>query len=431
MTTDRVFNALAIAVGALLCVGIVIIWAPPEWSIGLFRLVAYSISLLAALAIASSDLPVRSNPALFVLSGLAAWPLVQLGANTTIYRWQTIDSFWMWSTNFVLFFLTLQFSSPGRTRIFLQGFLYFAAILSVVSTLQMFTSDGKIFWLFPSGYTNYVLGPFVNRNQYAAFIELALPIALCFALFARKDRWIFSVIAALMVASVAASASRAGAVLVTLETIAVPLLAVRMGLISRASAASTVMKTLAFTAISGAIVGFGVLWDRLLSPDPYFLRRELLTSALRMFADRPWMGFGLGTWTVAYPAYAVFDPGAVINQAHNDWLQWAVEGGLPFAGLMLIFALVLIRPAIKSLWGLGVLVVLLHCLVDYPLHQRPGFAALFFALCGAVSEQSRTGDRSPVHTRAIDLKNLVHPDPAPQRSLAETNGPVVTARRSG
>ena len=43
-----------------------------------------------------------------------------------------------------------------------------------------------------------------------------------------------------------------------------------------------------------------------------------------------------------------------------------------------------IRPAFRSLWGLGLLAVFLHCLVDYPMQQRPALAAFFFAMLGMV-----------------------------------------------
>ena len=70
-----------------------------------------------------------------------------------------------------------------------------------------------------------------------------------------------------------------------------------------------------------------------------------------MVRDRPLAGFGLGTWSDAYPAYAHFDDGNFVNQAHNDWVQWAAEGGVPFFLIMLAIAALTVRPAIRSLWG--------------------------------------------------------------------------------
>jgi O-antigen ligase len=106
-----------------------------------------------------------------------------------------------------------------------------------------------------------------------------------------------------------------------------------------------------------------------------------------MIRDRPALGFGLGTWSTAYPAYALRDNGLLANQAHNDWAQWAVEGGLPFLLLILAIAGRSVRPAFRSLWGIGVLAVFVHSLVDYPL-QRPALAGFFFVFL-AVVESAR------------------------------------------
>jgi O-antigen ligase len=173
----------------------------------------------------------------------------------------------------------------------------------------------------------------------------------------------------------------------------VPVAAWRMRLVARRDMTSMLLTLLAFAAISAAVVGTGNIGKRLSESDPYFVRREAFRSAIQMVQDRPRIGFGLGTWSTAYPGYAVFDPGAIVNQAHNDWMQWAVEGGLPFLAFMLAFAGLLLRPAFRSVWGIGVPVVLLHCLVDYPLQQRPALAALFFAVAGAIAA-SENLDRS-------------------------------------
>jgi O-antigen ligase len=109
-----------------------------------------------------------------------------------------------------------------------------------------------------------------------------------------------------------------------------------------------------------------------------------------MVHDRPLTGFGLGAWSSAYPAYARYDDGTFVNQAHNDWAQWSAEGGVPFFLLMLIAVVGLARPAWRSLWGLGLMAVFLHALVDYPFEQRPALAAYFFALAGALAAEGNS-----------------------------------------
>ena len=103
-----------------------------------------------------------------------------------------------------------------------------------------------------------------------------------------------------------------------------------------------------------------------------------------MIRDHPWMGSGLGTWSTAYPKYAKFDRGVFANQAHNDWAQWTCEGGLPFAALMLWIAIWSVRASRHALWGIGIVTVLIHCSVDYPI-QRPALGAIFFVWLGLLA----------------------------------------------
>jgi O-antigen ligase len=89
-----------------------------------------------------------------------------------------------------------------------------------------------------------------------------------------------------------------------------------------------------------------------------------------------------------YPAYARFDNGLAANHAHNDWAEWAVEGGLPFLVLIAMLAFWTVRPALDSLWGIGAPIVFVHSLVDYPLRE-PAIAALLFAIMGSLAARAR------------------------------------------
>ncbi len=138
-------------------------------------------------------------------------------------------------------------------------------------------------------------------------------------------------------------------------------------------------------AILVAVAGGETIWRRLQEPNPYAVRAELFRSSIEMARDRPLLGFGLGTWSEAYPAFARFDNGLFVNQAHNDWAQWAAEGGVPFFLIMARVASLLLAPAARSLWGLGLIAVFLHAFVDYPMQQRPALAVFFFALAGVLA----------------------------------------------
>jgi O-antigen ligase len=140
----------------------------------------------------------------------------------------------------------------------------------------------------------------------------------------------------------------------------------------------------ALVAVFGTVAGWDILAAELRREEPYRMRRLTAESSIEMTADRPWTGFGLGTWQVVYPAYARVDDGLFDNQAHNDWVQWAAEGGVPMVALMVTLAVTLAPAAVRSVWGIGLLFVLAHCAVEYHFQQRPGFGCLFFLVAGAV-----------------------------------------------
>ena len=214
--------------------------------------------------------------------------------------------------------------------------------------------------------------PFVYHNQFAAFIELLLPIVLYNIVTEPKWRTLDILIAATMYAAVIVSASRTGFILVTAELFVVPLIVVgRRGIASR--------KALGAAALLGAMVillavsaGPDVLLKKYSLNDPYVIRREFVTSSIAMFRDKPMIGVGLGNWTTAYPRYAIFDNGRLANQAHNDWAQWAVEGGVPLLLLQLLAAIQVFPRAFRSGWGIGVAAIYLHCFrrLSYPAACR-------------------------------------------------------------
>jgi len=112
---------------------------------------------------------------------------------------------------------------------------------------------------------------------------------------------------------------------------------------------------------------------------------------MAMVRARPLAGFGLGTWTSAYPAYAMADFGVIANHAHSEWGQWAAEGGLAVvAALGALFVLAL-RKGFQTVWALGLAAVMLHAVVDYPL-VRLGLGCWWFVLFGLAVRQESVRD---------------------------------------
>jgi hypothetical protein len=178
-----------------------------------------------------------------------------------------------------------------------------------------------------------------------------------------------------MYASVIASASRTGFVLTSAEFVVVAALLWLQGRASGRAVGKSAVRVALLLAVF-----------TIQPTDPFATRREFDVSSTHMIAARPWSGFGLGTWPVVYPAYAIIDNGRFANRAHSDWLEWTVDGGRRAAvwtrdgdPVPVVFA--------SGVWfGLG---------VDYPF-SRPAPAARTVMIdrtarqCGK-SRTNRTG----------------------------------------
>jgi hypothetical protein len=84
------------------------------------------------------------------------------------------------------------------------------------------------------------------------------------------------------------------------------------------------------TLVGTVVMGFGVGGRRLtlevFRQDPRF---GLWQIALDLIAQKPWLGWGLGSFKVLYPE-RLLDPGyPSIAHPHNFWLMLATEAGLP------------------------------------------------------------------------------------------------------
>ena len=379
---------------AVLFAGILIMWIPARWPVSAFQLAVFALATARLFQRARHGKTLGIHPTGALLACAVIWGLLQVLAGWSVDPFKTLSETLNWITNLAVFGLALELGADSReSEKFLTGLLWFGLAVAAVSTLTVFSSPpGIAFWRFYSGSDLPTLGPFVYYNQYAAFIEAVMPIALVRAIRDQQKRSFYSVVAAFLLASVVAGGSRAGTILCVAEIATIPLLAWLRGVTSRRVAARVLLASVGTLAILGAVTGWDRIWKRLQEPNPYAVRKDFLLSSMAMVQTRPVTGFGLGTWSEAYPGFARFDDGLFANQAHSDWAQWASEGGIPFFLVMILVAAGAIRPAFRSLWGIGLLAIFIHCTLDYPMQQRPALAAFFFAVLGILRGSSPNGD---------------------------------------
>ena len=145
------------------------------------------------------------------------------------------------------------------------------------------------------------------------------------------------------------------------------------------------------------MVGASTLRNRFaeLQPDLTLESRvQAATVALPLLKEEPLWGFGLGRFETVF---ATLQPARLEGrwrELHCDWLQWAIEGGIPVLILGVALACACFfqlwkllkqndRPLLRLLPAAGVLVFLLCSLGDFPLRE-PASATLFFFVAGAM-----------------------------------------------
>jgi hypothetical protein len=284
----------------------------------------------------------------------------------------------------------------GRRQVAAQArtaLIWFAFLVSLEAIVQAFVTPGIVYGLFPSGYREFVMGPIVYHTHFAVFIEAIFPLALFEALGRSKESYLVLCISAVLLTAVVVSASRGGIVLVFAEVVAVLILTRVQARRERTKNSNVAIALTVITAILLVIVGFERASARFSSEALAAGRIQFALSSLHMIAARPFMGWGLGCWPAVYPAFASFDPGVFVNQAHSDWLQWTAEGGVPVGIAMLLLAIWSIKPAIRSIWGIGVLAVLIHAAFDYPF-SRPAVGAWPILMLAMVASRTKSSGQA-------------------------------------
>jgi O-antigen ligase len=365
---------------AALLSGILVAWSPRYWAVSV-AITSLSIVTVCWLLLARN---INFPPQTALVALIGAWGFLQIAFHTTLLPQLTLDSAIVWALGAGAFVLGAQILRERAPRhLFLELLLWSVTALAVISMLQLYLTPGRVFGIFPA--LEGVAGTLLSRNQFAALMELAAPIALWYML--DRSPAAGGLCYAMILAATFTAASRAGVILVCAELV-VFMIAVLFAGRREAKTFLAIFAGLALLVAAASIIaGTDQIRARFEDRNPYEVRRKLFDSTLKLIAERPWSGYGMGTWRAVYPRAATFDMALLANEAHNDWAQWTSDGGIPFLLLMAALVVWIARPTIRSLWGLGVLSVMVHSYVDYPIRE-PTLSFLWFALAGAASQSA-------------------------------------------
>lgn len=409
---SRLQSALFYGVLTLLLFGPLAFGAVETWSIFILEAGAAALFVIWAVGqAASGELQIIGNPLFLPMLVFAGLIGLQLATGQTAYRAETFSSALRYFAYGLICFLAVQCLrrlSPIKT--FALAFSAYGFVLAVFALVQSVSSNGKLYWLRAPRFGGWIYGPYVNHNHFTGLMEMLAPIPLVILASSRvrgAHKAMATLAAAVTASTIFLSGSRGGMVAFSVQ---MGLLATV--LIRRKKSRKTTLALGTFLLIAFGLatwLGSAELAERVASIHSE-TRAELSAGtrlnidrdALRMFARKPVLGWGLGTFPEVYPQFRTFYTNLSVDRAHNDYLQLLVETGALGFATMLWFLMVLYCRAIKKLkyWDgnatvtlaalLGVTGILVHSFVDFNL-QIPANAALFYVLCVVAAMEPRFG----------------------------------------
>ena len=321
-------------------------------------------------------------------------------------------------SDLILLFLAVQ---AFRTLQDWRGFIWFGMVfgflVSIFGILQYLTFNGKLYWFREMRYGGIPFGPYVNRNHFAGFVELILPLALVPLVLGRvrRERWpVVGLFAVVPISALFLSASRGGIVSFGVELAVLALVMIQRRTRGKQLFAGAAVLLLALFMVYW--LGVGQLLQRFSSLQSLEVtagkRASMRRDTWQIFLHHPLPGTGLGTLQIVYPLYESLYDGKIVNHTHNDYLEALAETGI-LGGLCCAWFLgVLFRESFSRLRQLnnsfaGTLQLsglvactglLVHSLVDFNLHI-PSNALLFFLMAHLATSEIQPAN-SPSIPRA-------------------------------
>ena len=290
-----------------------------------------------------------------------------------------------------------------------------AALIAVVGIVQNAVYDGRLygFWTPEDPYAG-PFGPFVNKNHFAGWMLMVLPLTYAWLRFEGdrhhglrqstwRDRllWLSSKRAsrlilicgslAVMLMALLLTMSRSG-ILSLLVTLAIAAVAALRGHGTRLKKTLTALTPVVATALTVAWIGPGAISDRFRTLTSGDLRLDAWADAIAIGQRFSLAGTGLNTYGTATLLLQERLKYMHFAQAHNDYLQLWVEGGVLLVTAALLLAAALLAQTVSRFressernWFrrgaiVGIIAIAMQEAVDFSL-QMPANLLLLATLC--------------------------------------------------
>ncbi len=346
----------------------------------------------------------------FAFVGLLQWLTIADWLPGTVCRFATRVALCKFLTPAMAFLLVAaNLSRPDRIKRLMFAIVCMGAGIALLGILQMFTSSNTIYWRWSAGPGGRPFGPFVSGSQFAACMEMAIPIAIVSALWqgghrhsaeAEKTRSRPKMILALAAYAIMALAlflcrSPQGVVGFLVSCLALLAFGLRGG---------TRKTRLSLGICMAGVFCLIAVWWRVWpmighSPIIGQTRMTVWSDSLRIWRSSPATGFGMGTFAHVFPLYKGASLGPIHwPTARSEPIQLLAEMGLAGLGIALLFFLIWWGAAFrawrvaKDAWVRWMIVggmtaacgILTHSLME-SCFRAPANAFTFAVILGSVS----------------------------------------------
>jgi O-antigen ligase len=353
-------------------------------------------------------------PEIFPFAAFALLVVLQVVFHRTASRYFTrIELQLLLAYLIVVFLMSQAYSRTRHWRGYFWFLMSFGFFVSILAILQYLTFNGKLYWVRTIQNEGTPFGPYVNRNHFAGFAELIIPVALVPLVLGkvRRERLFLVILFALVpIVALLLSASRGGIVgfavqmLILFSLLLIRRIRVRHMIVGGLVVLCAMM-AVSWIGVQQVLERFSGMQTRDVTGSKRATMRE---DTWRLFLDHPLLGTGLGTLEIVFPPYDSLYDGRVVDHAHNDYVEALAETGV-VGGLCCAWFLVVVlmhsltrltEPgssfgAVLNLSGLIACIgILVHSLVDFNLHI-PANALLFFVSAHLAVVRLESGPRGP------------------------------------
>jgi O-antigen ligase len=383
---------------ALLAFAVLAFGAVEEWSQALLEVGASILLVLWAVLIYRRRTEQLVIPPEFLpLCAFALVVVTQWIFHLTASRYYTRSELQLLALYMIVVLLMAQaYSRTSHWRAFLWFLMSLGFFVSIFGILQHLTFNQRLYWFRTMRFGGMPFGPYVNRNHFAGFAEMVIPVALVPLLLGkvRRERlFLVALFALLPIVALLLSASRGGIISLSVQMVMLFLLLLVRKIRGRSVIIGGIVVLCAMMMVSW--IGVQQVLQRFSGIQSLEVsvgkRTAIRQDTWRLFLDHPVIGTGLGTFERVFPPYDSLYDGKVVNHAHNDYLEALAETGVAGGFCCALFLGVLLVTAMKGLAELGtsfeaalnltgliaVVGILVHSLVDFNLHI-PANALLFF-----------------------------------------------------